>query len=160
MANFSDVNSTSAGLYYKPPWYHIGAADDTLMAIAYGLIALATIMRVEDIAELLLFRDRETTTFSDLGSFVTFRNSTWVELAKWIFQRRDPRVSRRPLFGVFLRIIVTLAEVAKDVMNNRKAILAITAKELAPLTPDNSSEICFSSTIPLQMSSLSLQSAK
>lgn len=116
MANASSAYplrwSNTEGLDYKPKWYLVGDPDNSLTAVLYGLVVLATVMRVEDLVELYLFHRFRGVSWSDLGALVTFRSSTWVELTNWIFRRRrGSHPSYKTVLGIVLRFIITLAEV-------------------------------------------------
>lgn len=111
-ASPSAVSATNSPIYYLPKWYQIGDADDTVMAILYGLISVATIWRVEDLAELWLFRNDNRLSLSDLRALITFRSSSLIEMVGWFCTRPEgTRVSRKALTGTILRLLIYFVEV-------------------------------------------------
>lgn len=66
-----------------------------------GLIAIATIWRVEDLAEVWMFQKSKRVSLSDVGAQVTFQSSSFWHVFKWTFTRPNgTRVSRKAAFAV------------------------------------------------------------
>lgn len=108
MANATD----DASLHYSPEWYEVGDADDIHVAVLYGLIAIGTIWRVEDLVEMWLFTYKNRVSLSDVSAIIAFRASSWWEVLKWISTPcQDIRISRKALFGIALRLLVYGAEI-------------------------------------------------
>lgn len=67
----STFNMSQPTLNYKPSWYHLGDADESGMALAYGVLALGTIFLIEYIFSSLLFSDVEGISLSDAAALIT-----------------------------------------------------------------------------------------
>lgn len=53
------------------------------MALAYGGLSLTTIFVFEYIFSYLLFSDADGISLSDAAAYITFSNSSWIEIVKW-----------------------------------------------------------------------------
>jgi len=96
-------------LNYEPRWYHIGDADETGTALAYGILALGTIFLIEYIFSSLLFSGVDGISLSDAAANITFRNSSWIEIVQWISRlvsQPERQVCKRAIIAIILRFIV------------------------------------------------------
>ena len=96
---------------YKPPWYLSGNADETWMALAYGILALGTIFLIKHIFSSILSSGKKGILLSDAAANITFRNSSWIEIIRWtvsLFNTRDAErmFCKRAILAVFLRFFI------------------------------------------------------
>lgn len=82
-------------LRYEPHWYHWGDSDSVYLAVAYGSLALGTIFLVEYISSALLFSKANGILISDAASLITFSNSSWLEIFRWVFIERPGNNAER-----------------------------------------------------------------
>lgn len=85
------------------------------MALAYGARALGTVFTIEYIFSSLLFAGTDEMSFSDAAAHITFINSSWIEIGKWVRSmpsNRDRRVYKRAIIAISLRFFVFAINIA------------------------------------------------
>ncbi len=100
-----------SALEYVPAWYHVGNADLPALAVAYGIVAMATVWMFEAIVALVLYDTGAHIALTDVGALVCHGGGSWRDLAKWARGARGQRASRRAYAAVVLRLLVTLVDV-------------------------------------------------
>jgi len=91
-------------LNYLPRWYHLGDADEAWVGLVYGTLALGTIFLIEYIFSSLLFSNTNGISISDAAAHLTFGNSSWLDIGKWLFpltREREKKICKRAIFAIF-----------------------------------------------------------
>ena len=97
-------------LEYTAKWYNIGDPDVPWIAVAYGAIAATTIWLIEHILQRLLYSDAIGISVSDAAALVVYCGSGPLQLASWIFGRKD-RLGRRASIALLMRILLVAVDV-------------------------------------------------
>lgn len=98
-------------LAYRAPWYYRGDPDDLFIGLLYGIVAIATIFCVECISEKVLFFKSEGIVSSDIAARISYSNSTWFDVGRWLFQRSNNPFCKRPILALIHRLFVVLVDI-------------------------------------------------
>lgn len=98
-------------LTYTPPWYRIGDADQSLIALAYGLLAMCTVWVFESLVHNLLFSSDLHISVAEAAALFTFKSAAWPDIFRWSLRGRGLRRNKRAHVAVFLRLIITAVDV-------------------------------------------------
>ena len=110
-------------LDYHPTWDNVGDADNFLIAIAYGIIAMGTIWTIERLFDRLLFSAGLDLSVAEASSLVVLKGCSWVDIVQWlrtkkrekkllhISRRETANLNKKALASMLFRFLIVILDI-------------------------------------------------